>query len=249
MILVFKFIIIKINNFLESWLGLFVTFFFIIYFVIQSFRILSVSMQDDLLVGDMILVKKFSYGIPTPYIPFTDIPLIPFTDGHIFDGNKPKRGDVVVFRSPKDKKLHYIKRCVGLEGDLIFYKNKNLYIHFNESKEWIDNKYSNFNFIIKDNIKWIENPFQKEYTSIHNDDTLLKNKSIVSEEIFNMNVVRVEKGEYFMIGDNRDYSNDSRFWGTVKYNLIEGTPWIVWFSIDEDWNIRYERILKTFNNF
>ena len=234
----------KAYKFSNSWTGTIIIVLFVIFFVAQAFRIPSGSMKDSLLVGDHLFAKKFAYGISTPHIPFLEIPLIPGTDGHIYDGDTPKRGDIVIFRYPNNKQMHYVKRCVGLPGDELFLNNKNLYLHPVEGNEYIKENYKEF--VVEDiNGKlWVKNPYRKEHHGIHNDDKIIENGRY-PEQLFNLAPVRVPENEYFMMGDNRDHSNDSRFWGTVPYGLVEGTPWFIYFSMDDNYIIRWDRMGKT----
>jgi signal peptidase I len=234
----------KFTKWSNTWTGTLIIVMVFISFIAQSFRIPSGSMKDTLLVGDMLFGKKFAYGIPTPHIPFLEIPLIPGTDGHLIDGDKPQRGDIVIFRYPHNPKQHFVKRCVGTPGDELFYKDKELYIHFNEKKGFIEREYSDYEIIELYGKKWVKNPYRKTHLGIHNDDNI-KQIAGMPEQLFNMPVIKVPENEFFMMGDNRDHSNDSRFWGSVPYGLIEGTPWIIWMSISENWNIRFDRILRT----
>ncbi len=123
-------------RFSNTWTGTVIIVLFIIFFVAQAFRIPSGSMKDSLLIGDHLFAKKFAYGISTPHIPCLEIPLIPGTDGHIVDGDEPRRGDIVIFRYPNNTQLHYVKRCVALPGDELFVMDKNLYLHPREGDEY-----------------------------------------------------------------------------------------------------------------
>lgn len=235
---------IKFKNWSNTWTGTIIIIFFIMSFVAQSFKIPSGSMKDSLLVGDMLFAKKFAFGIPTPHIPFLEIPLIPFTDGHILDGRTPERGEIVIFRYPLDKKIHFVKRCVALPNDELFLKDKNLFIHMNEGDEFIKNNYKKDKIIKKFGKLWVKNPYKEKHKGIHNDPHIINN-GIYPEWLFNVKVIKVPENEYFMMGDNRDHSSDSRNWGSVPFGNIIGTPWFIWFSIRNDWSIRFNRIFKT----
>jgi len=91
---------------------------------------------------------------------------------------------------------------------------------------------------------FVKDPYRKEHPGIHNDPKVQRYNTPY-ERLFDMQPLQVPKGEYFMMGDNRDHSNDSRFWGTVKYKDIVGTPWIIYFSWDKDKKIRWDRMFKT----
>jgi signal peptidase I len=234
----------KAYRFSNSWTGTVIIVLFIIFFVAQAFRIPSGSMKSTLLVGDHVFAKKFAYGISTPHLPFLEIPLIPGTNGHIVDGDKPQRGDIVIFRYPHNTKIHYVKRCVATGGDELFLMDKNLYIHYSEGDQYIKENYDHDSLIVFNNKLWVKNPYRKAHIGIHNDTGIIDDGRF-PEALFNMAPIRVPENEYFMMGDNRDHSNDSRFWGTVPYGLVEGTPWFIYFSMDENYQIRWDRMGKT----
>lgn len=231
-------------RFSNSWTGTIVIVLFIIFFVAQAFRIPSGSMKDSLLIGDHLFAKKFAYGISTPHIPFLEIPLIPGTDGHIIDGDAPSRGDIVIFRYPNNTKLHYVKRCVAVGGDELLVQGKDLYLHPHEGDEYIKANYPAESIFWSAGKSWVKNPYAAKHPGIHHDEKIIDD-GIYPRPIFNMPIVRVPDGEFFMMGDNRDHSNDSRFWGSVPYGLIEGTPWFIYFSMDDDYLIRWDRMGKT----
>ncbi|MGB5867594.1 MAG: signal peptidase I [Arcobacteraceae bacterium] len=234
----------KLYNWSSSWTGTVVIVLGIIFFVAQAFVIPSGSMKNSLLVGDMLFVKKFSYGIPTPRLPWLEWQVLPDFNGngHLIEGDKPQRGDIVVFRYPHNEKIHYVKRCVATGGDIVFVENKNLYIHPQEGNEYIIENYQGYNLKKVEDKLFVENPYKKDHPGIHNDETV---QSSPYRQIFNTIPTEVPEGEFFMMGDNRDHSNDSRFWGTVPYKFIVGTPWFVYFSWDEDKKIRWDRVFQT----
>ena len=234
----------KAYRFSNSWTGTIIIVLFIIFFVAQAFRIPSGSMKDSLLIGDHLFAKKFAYGVPTPHLPFLEIPLIPGTDGHIVNGAEPQRGDIVIFRYPNNTQLHYVKRCVGTPGDELFVYEKDLYLHPHEGDAYITENYEGFETLKIQGKLWVKNPYMKAHPGIHHDEKII-NDGRYPLPIFNMPPVRVPDNEFFMMGDNRDHSNDSRFWGTVPYGLVEGTPWFIYFSMNDDWEVRWDRIGKT----
>ena len=216
----------KTYRFSNSWTGTIIIVLFIIFFIAQAFRIPSGSMKDSLLVGDHLFAKKFAYGISMPHIPFLEVSIMPWSDKlRLFDGDKPKR-------------------CVALPDDELFVSNKNLYIHFREGDDWIKMEYADYETIKFAGRLWVKNPYMKLHPGIHHDDKII-NDGRNPMPIFNFNPIKVQKDHYFMMGDNRDHSNDSRFWGSVPYDNIEGTPWFIYFSIDKNWEIRWDRIGKT----
>lgn len=235
----------KSYRFSNSWTGTIIIVLFVIFFIAQAFRIPSGSMKDSLLIGDHLFAKKFAYGISMPHIPFLEISIMPWSDKlRLVDGDTPKRGDIVIFRYPNNPKQHFVKRCVALPDDELFVLNKDLYIHYREGDEWIKKEFKDYEIAIFDGKLWVKNPYMKNHPGIHHDDKII-NDGMHPMQLFNFNPIKVEKDTYFMMGDNRDHSNDSRFWGAVPYENIEGTPWFVYFSIDKNWEIRWDRVGKT----
>lgn len=191
----------------------------------EPFKIPSGSMIPTLLIGDFILVNKFSYGFK---VPFTDW----FSDPtYITTAQNPARGDVVVFKYPQDPTLNYIKRVVGLPGDTIEVIEKVVYVNGvplkmteTEAKairEDMDEKYKRYNF-----------KFFETRTGEHNHVT-----QVDQDNIFNSNFykVTVPKDNFFVMGDNRDFSADSRSWGFVPHGNIKGRAILIWFSLSFPW--------------
>jgi signal peptidase I len=255
----------KLINFSNSWTGTIVIVLLVIFFVAQAFVIPSGSMKKTLLIGDHLFVKKFSYGIPTPHLPWIEVPVLPDFkgNGHLIDGEKPKRGDIVVFRYPKEPKVHYVKRCLALGGDEIIYQDKHLYLRFHEGDAYMKENFPKEKLHTLGGKLWVLNPFEDKFKGIQYDQDVdlfaqmrmflaageLDMKPAIVEELpksmnsdFNAFYVKVPENEFYMIGDNRDHSNDSRFWGSVPYSLIVGKPWFVYFSWDEDYKVRWNRI-------
>ena len=236
----------KLYNWSSSWTGTIVIVLGIIFFIAQAFVIPSGSMKNTLLIGDMLFVKKFAYGIPTPTIPWFEIKVLPdFNDnGHLIEGERPKRGDIVVFRYPKNENIHYVKRAVATGGDIVKLKDKVLYLHPKEGNEFVKANYSKEDIFDDGEKLWIVNPYVKEHPGIHNDKNVVNN-GLYPSELFNVSPIIIPEDETFMMGDNRDHSNDSRFWGTVPYKYIVGTPWFIYFSWNDNKEIRWDRVLKT----
>jgi signal peptidase I len=235
----------KIYKFSNSWTGTITIVLLVIFFIAQAFRIPSGSMKDSLLIGDHLFAKKFAYGISMPHIPFIEQSIMPWSDSlRLLDGDKPKRGDIVIFRPPHNTKTHFVKRCVALPDDELFLSNKDLYIHHSEGDEWIKKNFKDYEIITFLGRLWVKNPYKKVHKGIHNDDKIINNGHYHAE-LFNLPPIKIPKDNYFMMGDNRDHSNDSRFWGTVPYDNIEGTPWFIYFSLDDNWEIKWDRIGKT----
>lgn len=176
-------------------------------FVIQAFKIPSGSMIPTLLVGDHILVNKFLLGTPVD-IPFTNITLF-----RMPGLRNAQRGDIVVFKYPEDPKRDFIKRVIGVGGDVVMAKDKNVYVNGRRLVE--------------------------PYTQ-HVDEEI---KPIQFDKRDNFGPVVVPAGAVFVMGDNRDQSYDSRFWGFVPDSEIKGKAVIIYWSWDSDktW-VRFGRI-------
>ncbi|WP_286005877.1 signal peptidase I [Campylobacter avium] len=252
----------KIKHFSNSWLGSIIIVLIVIFVFIQAFVIPSGSMKNTLLVGDFLFVKKFSYGIPTPHLPWLEIPVLPDfdKDGHIISAEGPQRGDIVVFRYPKNPKIHFVKRCVAKGGDEVLVSANSLYVRMSEGDEYMRQNYPN-DLVEIDNKLFVKEPYKQK--GIHYDESvnleqlyaiaMSLNKFAMQSEVINSfgefsfsgaNAYSfvVPENEYFMMGDNRANSEDSRFWGSVHYKFIIGKPWIVYFSWDSEKNIRWDRI-------
>jgi len=236
----------KIYNWSSSWTGTIVIVLTIIFFVAQAFVIPSGSMKNTLLIGDMLFVKKFSYGVPVPRIPWIELQILPDFkgNGHLIDGPKPQRGDIVVFRYPKNDAIHYVKRCVASGGDIVALKDKHLFLHPSEGNEFVKANYPDHQTVDVNGKLFVVDPYRKDHPGIHNDPTVTKD-GLQPYQLFDMLPIQIPEGEFFMMGDNRDHSNDSRFWGTVPYKFIVGTPWFIYFSWDENKEIRWDRVFRT----
>jgi signal peptidase I len=194
-------------------------------FLFEPFKIPSGSMIPTLLVNDLILVNKFHYGVRLPVINLK-----------IMDNNSPQRGDVMVFRYPPKPSLDYIKRVVGVPGDEVSYLNKKLSINGVPL-----NKSSLPDFFEEDAMRYAkqfeEVTGTKHYRILNDDDrpafipgvddfAFKQNCSYSNEGV----VCKVPEGQYFMMGDNRDNSLDSRYWGFVPEKNIVGKAFFVWMN-------------------
>ncbi|MDR0663978.1 MAG: signal peptidase I [Helicobacteraceae bacterium] len=234
--------LIKLYRFSNSWTGTIVIVLLAIFFFAQAFAIPSGSMRSTLLEGDHLIVKKFVYGVPTPHIPWLEIAVLPDfdEDGHLIVGEGPKRGDVVVFRYPINPKLHYVKRCVALGGDGVMVRGETLYIRPNEGEAYIRANYAEDQIETFGDELWVKNPYKNEHKGVQYDQTL-RARGALQPEMYAFGPITVPEGRYFMMGDNRDRSADSRYWGSVSYDLIVGSPWFSYFS----WEPRsYESMVK-----
>ncbi len=233
----------KVYSFSNSWTGTIIIVLMIIFFIAQAFVIPSGSMKRTLLIGDHLFVKKFAYGIPTPHIPWIEVAVLPDFNGngHLISAEGPKRGEIVVFRYPPSPKTHFVKRCVAVGGDKVQLIDKILYLRPHQGDAYIKENYPKETHIEMNGELWVKSPYMSDFAGIQNDIDVSP-EGPYPEAIFNMHATKIPEGEYFMMGDNRDHSNDSRFWGTVPYSLIEGKPWFIYFSWDKDYKIRWDRM-------
>ena len=216
-------------------------------FLFHPFNIPSGSMIPTLLVGDYLFVSKYAYGYSRYSFPFD----LPYIDGRIWEG-VPKRGDVVVFRLPRDPSTDYIKRVIGLPGDKIQMRNDILYINGDAvERERIDDfagrgVYGNETTIPR-YVETLPNGVRYETLDM-----------TTNGDADNTDVYEVPPGHYFMMGDNRDNSTDSRFLDMVGFvpaeNLV-GRAEMIFFSVDEEapawafwewpWTARFGRMFDT----
>lgn len=180
-------------------------------FIAEPFRIPSGSMLPTLEVGDFILVNKFSYGLRLPVL-----------NSKVVDFGDPKRGDVVVFRFPKNPKVDYIKRVVGLPGDRISYRDKQLYINGNQVESEFVGPYTGSSQRRASEAR----VFNEKLPEKHH--TIMVNPRFVSRNIEQT----VPSGHYFVMGDNRDDSMDSRVWGFLPEQNLVGKAFFVWMHYD-----------------
>ena len=184
-------------------------------FFIQAFKIPSGSMEDTLLIGDHIIVSKFSYGLQVPRpamvkvggstVPFLETRLVPAWGGI-------ERGDVAVFRFPGDRSKDYIKRVVGLPGDKVEVRDKKIFVN---GEKWDD-------------------PFGVNKGGLYGEEV---------EKNVSFGPYTVPEGTVFAMGDNRDRSYDSRYWGPVPIEDIKGKALMIYWSWDRDSNwVRFGRI-------
>ncbi|MDR3347832.1 MAG: signal peptidase I [Helicobacteraceae bacterium] len=223
--------LIWLYHFSNTWTGTVIIVLFAIFFFAQAFVIPSGSMKNTFHEGDHLIVKKFVYGIPIPHIPWLEVPVLPDFDGdgHLIAGDGPKRGDVVVFRYPNNPKAHYIKRCVAVEGDGVMLRGDKLYIRPHEGADFVKANYLQEQIALFGDEYWVLDPYIADHRGIQY-DYIARSTGLLPTETVSFGPITVPKGRYFMMGDNRDHSNDSRFWGSVPYEYIVGAPWFVYFS-------------------
>lgn len=216
----------------KSFFPVILVVFFIRSFLVEPFKIPSGSMIPTLQVGDFILVNKFTYGVRLPVI-----------NEKIIQLNDPKRGDVMVFRYPENPSLDYIKRVVGVPGDIVEYRNKRLSINGVEQTTQANGDYnyveSGLNFVHTE--KKLEKLGEHEHPILINPEMPTLRLGQVSEFSGRENCTyddelvrcKVPNGKYFMMGDNRDNSRDSRYWGFVPDNQIVGKAFFIWMNFSD----------------
>ncbi|UCC40937.1 MAG: signal peptidase I [Candidatus Aminicenantes bacterium] len=169
--------------------------FFVMTFVVQAFQIPTGSMEPTLLIGDFLLVNKLAYTQSSSFL-----------DEKILPRKKIERGDIVVFKFPRDLYKDYVKRVIALEGEKVEIKNNQVYVN--------------------------DQPIPEEYkVHLHNQDySGSENYNYENVIRGRYGPIVVPPGHCFVMGDNRDNSSDSREWGTLPLNNIKGRPWLVYFS-------------------
>ncbi len=202
-----------------------VSVFFLRSFLVEPFKIPSGSMTPTLLVGDLILVNKFTYGLRLPVL-----------HTKLTEGNKPQRGDVMVFRFPPKPSQDYIKRVVGVPGDTVAYLNKRLTVNGEPVTtaalpEFFDEEtmryYKHFNEALGAKTHAILNDDERPSFIMGADAFYGREGCAYSVEGV---TCKVPQGHYFMMGDNRDNSLDSRYWGFVPEQNIVGKAFLVWMN-------------------
>lgn len=187
------------REYYETLLIAFIILNFVRIFVFQAFKIPTGSMEDNLLVGDHIFVNKFVYGPPGNELLRS-----------LFGFSEVRRGDIVVFRYPKQPDVDYVKRVIGAPGDLVTIRDKSLFIN----GEQVSEPYALY----------------QDANVYHLDNSLAE--PFRSRDQFGP--YRVPPDSYFVMGDNRDLSYDSRYWGTVPRSMIKGRPVVVYWSFDSE---------------
>jgi signal peptidase I len=220
----------KKRSFYKEWIEPFliaaIVALFIRQFVVEAFKIPSGSMIPTLTIGDHLLVNKFIYG-----------PRIPFTDSRIFTWKGPKRGEIIVFKYPENEDKNFIKRVIGLPGDKIQIINGKLYI--NDQVVPVTPTGPPADKSVEGGQSFGKPMFHEEQLgTVKHTIQYLMDQSRKNDGPW-----LVPKDSVFVMGDNRDNSQDSRVWGFVKYNKILGRALIIYWSWDGDgrW-VRWERI-------
>jgi signal peptidase I len=213
-------------------------------FVAEPFRIPSSSMRPTLVVGDFILVNKFAYGLRLPIVEKKFLPI-----------GDPQRGDVVVFRYPVNPSQDFIKRVVGVGGDTVEYRDKRLTVNGQPLPQLPDGSYS-----FLEGLRF--ETTEKRLETARNGEATHEYAVAVNPQaapVYPANVrafpdrgncdyndrgfaCRVPAGHYFMMGDNRDYSDDSRYWGFVPDDHVRGRAFFIWFNWDDIASLAFKRV-------
>jgi len=201
-------------------------------FVAEPFSIPSGSMIPTLRVGDLILVNKFSYGVRLPII-----------HTKVFETGEPARGDVAVFRYPLDEKVDYIKRVIGLPGDVVRYENKKVFVNdtliaTKPLEPFFDSG--------RISLQFEERYGDKVYRTLNDEDRMAMGflpMGLDGCQVTGLGLrCVVPKGHYFVMGDNRDNSSDSRVWGFVPERNLVGRAFFIWFNAGEVMSGKFGRL-------
>lgn len=196
------------------------------HFLVQAYKIPSGSMIPTLLIGDQLIASKISYGIR-----------LPFAANKLAKFETPKRGDIVVFRFPEDPDKDFIKRTIGLPGERVRIRDGVIYINDEivvRREHHSDVRYETPAGPVTSAL-YVENSGNCSYNVQYDRGGY--------HAFWDMDEVQLADDEIFVMGDNRDHSNDSRFWGPVKLDLLEGKPLLIHFSWDSDQtSVRFNRM-------
>ncbi len=182
---------------------------FAITFIVQAFQIPSESMETTLLIGDYLLVDKVHFsngGVWGKILPYEQL----------------KRGEIVVFRYPLSPELHFVKRVIGLPGDRVKLVDRQVYVNGERMRQ---EQYARFTMFDR-------NGFRDDFPQIDRIDGIDPGWLNTMPKLVHNGELIVPQGQYFMMGDNRDHSSDSRYWGLVPRENVVGRPLLIYFSID-----------------
>lgn len=179
-------------------------------FLFEPFQIPSGSMLPTLKIGDFILVNKFDYGLRLPVLGNT-----------VFEVGEPKRGDVMVFKYPEDSRINFIKRVVGIPGDTVEYLNKVVYVN---------GEAQTLTPVVPDNSLVIPPLTEEAFEELGDREHRIWRRMTQGRDF---GPIQIPAGQYFVMGDNRDNSNDSRVWGFVDDSLVVGRAFAVWMHWEQ----------------
>jgi len=280
---VFKKIFHKIYTFfIDSLIGNIILVTIFINYFWQFSIVPSGSMENTLQVGDIVIVNKHSYGIKTPRIPIIEKNIFGKKNTFLYSYSEPKYGDITIFHPPFDDSSYYVKRTLAKGGDLLFYKDKKIFISFSKNNYVEANKILNLDnnkkYILLGNKKFFEEPYRTIIPGIKHIEKIqlpknMNNKKIMQSNLdiqelspdlkrnlenyktifvisefpefndkssfslsnsnFSHSIYRVPSNHFFMSGDNRDNSKDSRFFGAVSYQRLVGAPSFLLFNFSQ----------------
>ena len=196
-----------VREYFESFCVAVILALFVRTFVVQAFKIPTGSMENNLLIGDHLIVNKFVYAPTVSPIERMLLPIDPI-----------RRGDIIVFKYPKDPDRDFVKRTIGLPGETVELRRKKIYI----------------------NGKLLDEPYVRFLYPLTDNDTALDFSD--SGKLVNYGPVVVPPDGYFMMGDNRDNSEDSRWWGFMPRSYVKGKALFIYFSLGEE-GVRWSRLL------
>ncbi|MBX2803880.1 MAG: signal peptidase I [Myxococcales bacterium] len=231
-------------DFVRTWLPAILAVLAIRTYVFEPFRIPSGSMAPTLEIGDQVVVNKASYGL---WVPASLVEIFKVTDEiwvpprmELINWGDPERGDIIVFRWPRNTRVNYIKRVVGIPGDRIRVKNNQVFLNDEPQPMVYQDR---FNFV---DDQCNSASMKRHLETIGEVDHEVLTKAGFAGRLRDMSEKTVPEGHVFVMGDNRDNSEDSRAWGFVSYDKIKGKAHFVWFSWNScpqgDGSVRGDRI-------
>lgn len=210
----------KLIEYSRSFFPVFLIVLLLRSFLFEPFRIPSGSLEPTLLVGDFLAVNKFAYGLRLPVLETKILPIA-----------NPKKGEIAVFRWPPQPSVDFIKRVIGVPGDHVVYHNKVLTINGQEMKQTF------VEYTTDESSGRAVAKYQEDLNGVKHD--IYRRADVEAVDID----VTVPEGNYFMMGDNRDDSADSRFWGFVPDSYLRGKAFLVWMSWNSNtYTVRWKRI-------
>nr|VFK19539.1 MAG: signal peptidase I . Serine peptidase. MEROPS family S26A [Candidatus Kentron sp. LFY] len=223
----------KVVDYARSFFPVFLIVLILRSFLVEPFRIPSGSMLPTLEIGDFILVNKYVFGIRLPVF-----------DKKIIELGRPERGDVIVFRYPEDGVTPYIKRVVGLPGDHVDYRNDTLYINGDPVTHELVDTYTATGSSRRMNgaERRLEHLDNMDHHILIQQSTPIPMVRLPGKSYYSYAPLKVPEGHYFVVGDNRDNSRDSRYWGTVPDENLIGKAFFIWMNFEWGENINWARI-------